>query len=358
MNRRERSLVIVGGALLGVGLAYMIANRLVLAPIRRYAAEEDGLVNQIEKLEGQAAVLSRQKAAFASLRDRTYDDDIEKAGVSVRLRMDQIARQAGLSQNSISVSPVSRPGTRTKFGEVGCTVSGTASLERLTNFLFLLNHDRYLHRITSLDVIPQKDRRTFTFKLRYVSPVFDRKPPVTIAARQAPTTQMTELASLSHPDRSPYDVIATRNIFQPYRPPRRVAPPRRRGPPRRPEPPRPPPVKAPDPLDSMIVSALPSSNGVPEVHVQVPGLDMAKVFKIGEKLPIGVIAMVDYRVIPMPGDPKQLSKSRVIVRQGKDYRAVEHKQPLSRWRALRPDELPDELKPQPARPSTQPAKKT
>jgi len=235
------------------------------------------------------------------------------------------------------------------------TVTGKGSLERLTNLLYLLDRDAYLHRVTTLDVRPEPAGREFSFTLRYATPVFDWKPPVDVAARKALPEKTTEPPALSDAGRADYDVISRRNIFKPYVPPRPVYTRRRReDTPRRQTytPPRPP-ERREDPLDRMIVSALPSTGKAPEVHVQVPGAEEAKVYKVGERLPIGEIAMIDYRPMPMPNDPDVISKSRVIVRMGKDYRAVELSQPLSRWRALRPAQLPDELKPKPAPPKGQ-----
>ena len=40
------------------------------------------------------------------------------------------------------------------FREAGCSVSGQTTLERLTNLLFLLRQDAYLHRVTNLEITP------------------------------------------------------------------------------------------------------------------------------------------------------------------------------------------------------------
>jgi hypothetical protein len=59
---------------------------------------------------------------------------------------------------------------------------------------------------------------------------------------------------------------------------------------------------------------------------------------------MGEIAMVDFRPMPRPGKPEEVSDSRMIVRIGKDYWAVELGQRLNERRVLRPAELPEELK--------------
>jgi hypothetical protein len=70
----------------------------------------------------------------------------------------------------------------------------------------------------------------------------------------------------------------------------------------------------------------------------------AKTYKVGEDLMGGEIMMVDYRPMPMPGNPELVSNSRVIVRIGRDYFAVELGQLLDEKRKLQSDQLPTALK--------------
>ena len=350
MTRREKTISIVVLSMVGAVGAFLAANRLVLGRIRGYDQEEKTLRDSIGKLRGEVAALEGQKSRYAVLRDRTYADEPTDARGRARLRLSMITMLAGLSENRVQLSPTSEGGTRNRFGEAAVNVTGDGSLERLTNLLFLLSRDPYLHTVATLDVTPKDDGQDFSFSLRYASPVFDWKPPVRVPPRKPLPEEMTEPPALTHEDRPAYDVIARRNVFRPYIPPRvaAAAPPPRYEPPRR-DIYRPPPPVEPrtDPLDRMVVSALPSTGTAPEVHVQVPGEPEARVFKLGEKLPIGEIALVDYRPMPSPDDPDKMSLSRVIVRMGKDYRAVELEQPLGKWRALRPSELPEQLRPQP-----------
>ena len=97
-------------------------------------------------------------------------------------------------------------------------------------------------------------------------------------------------------------------------------------------------------FDRLVVTGLPSRNDKPEVLLSMPGQDVRKVYKVGDKLRIGRIAMVDYRVLPMPDNPKVLSSSRLILKIGKDYWAVEAGQRLGQRRLLRPAELPLQLR--------------
>ena len=359
MTRREKTLTISAGSILALLMAYLLARQLVLAPARSYADQARTLKTSNAQLTLENRRLERCREDFARLRDETFDDNPLRASVLVSSRISRLARQAGLNQSDFTVSPFTRGGRRDVFSEVGCNVRGTSSLERLTNLLYLLQQDPYQHRISSLDVTPRPDKRAFTFALRYTAPVFDRPPPVKIRPRRRSATQPAALASLNDSARAAYDAIQKRDPFKPYvrrpavarRPPPPPRPPSRRT--HRPPPSRPRPMTT--SYDRLVVTGLPSSNGKAEVHLANPGRDAEKIHKIGDKLPVGQIAMVDYRVLPMPKNPKILSTSRVILKLSKDYWAVELGQQLSQRRVLRPHELPTELKPKPA--ATQPAEK-
>jgi hypothetical protein len=67
-------------------------------------------------------------------------------------------------------------------------------------------------------------------------------------------------------------------------------------------------------------------------------------FKPGDPLAGGTICMVDYRAMPMPGSEALHSFSRVIVRVGDEYWAIEQGKTLAQKHRLKPDELPEVLK--------------
>jgi len=69
-----------------------------------------------------------------------------------------------------------------------------------------------------------------------------------------------------------------------------------------------------------------------------------KLYHPGDELAGGEIIMVDVRAMPMPGKPKIDSPSRVIIKTGKEYWAVELGQQLSQKRRLSGDELPPSLR--------------
>ena len=117
-----------------------------------------------------------------------------------------------------------------------------------------------------------------------------------------------------------------------------------------PPPPQAPPAPTPQGDDLLVVVGLPAIGPKAQVHLASPGGFVQEPLEVGDRLGTGQIAMVDYRALPMPGNPREISQSRVIVKIGRNYWAVELGQQLGQRRILRSQELPDALKPRPARP--------
>jgi len=345
MSRRDKIVAAVVAAAAALALLYALADRLILGPIEKLDRQERALVTGSNELRVENARLRRHVHEYVALRKRTFADTTLRAGVLVGRRINELARRAGLEQGELTVQTFTRGGGAGSFSQVGCRLHGTMSLRRLTNLLYLLREDAYLHRITTLKLQPQKDRDQVAVALLYATPVLDGKLPGRVVDRRQAATRPAEPASLTSAGRSAYDVIPERNLFKPYVP-RTV----RRPPPRRPErrPSRPdPPAPAPR-APRVVVTGLPARDGHPEVHLTRPNRPEAKVYKVGDKLPVGRIVMVDYRVLPHPSDPKRRSSGRVILRVGKDYWAVERGQSLDQRRLLRPEELPEALRPRPS----------
>ena len=363
MNPREKILVICVAIALGSVVLYGAANRLVLKPGRDLAGQIASLEAKKNKLETEKRRLDQYRELFAGLRDRTVDDDATATRLLLEKRLDRLARAAGLGEGDYAITNF----TKQRLGDAGWElvykIDATrkpVGLDRMTNFLYLLRQDKHLHRIIDLSITAdRRDRRQVQFWLKYSTLVLDSRLPVEkIPARQVRSGSLWTEADLSGSKRAEYEVIARRHVFLPYvQLVRRVDPP-----------PTPPPASPPQPqpeaptpqrswYDDLQVVGLPAHNGIPEIHLAPPGQDMKTVRKVGDRLPIGLIVMVDYRPMPMPipGDPKNESQSRLILRVGKNYWAVESGQALHQRRVLRPDELPDELKPKPS--TTQPAEK-
>ncbi len=360
MKRREKILVACAAALVGAALTYALVNLIVLRPLRRLDRQAQNLRSSNQELQQENNSLAAYRQRYAELRDGTFADTPLRASVLVSQRIHELARRAGAAPGQLTVQSFSRGSSAGSFREIGCSVQGRCSLSWLTNFLFLLKHDPYRHRVTNLDITPDgKGHDSFQVSLRYVTPVLDAPPAVgAIPPRKTSTTAPAEIAALTDPRlvpaRATYDVIDQRNLFRPYLPPPPPAPPRprdyRRPPPREPRPPAPPPTPS---YEELTVTGLPAFGERREVHLTSPGGYLAKVHKVGDRLPVGRIALVDYRKLPLPGKPGRFSSGRVVLEIGRDYWAVELGQRLGQRRLLRPGELPRSLRP--PGPDTRPA---
>jgi hypothetical protein len=347
MNRREKILAVVVGSILGVAILYGVINRMVLSRGRELSTQAHSIGEAVEKLETENMRLTQYRGLFADFRDRSFDDNPRRASVLADTTIKQLAKQAGLGQSDYTVGSFAERREANAYRELLCTITGTSSLERITNFLYLLGRDTHLHRVTHLSLKRRQEKKGRTkvaFTLRYSTLVFDGNIPVSVPSR--PTeTQPPEAVGLNTPEREIYNVIASRDVFSPY-----VRPPDRHRPDPQPQPHTQP---APTPQSGrLVVTGLPSIAGKHEVHIAIRGQDVKKVLKVGDSLPIGKIVMVDYRLMPMPGKPHLISQCRVILKAGKNYWAIERGQRLDQRRILRPEELPEKLRTPPA--STQP----
>ncbi len=350
MNRREKILVAVVGSILGVVMLYGVINRMVLSRGRKLSAQARSIGESVKKLEAENIRLVQYRGLFADFRDRSFADNPPRASVLADTAIKQLAKQAGLGQTDYTVGSFSDSRKANAYRELLCTITGTTSLERISNFLYLLGRDRHLHRVTHLSLKRRQEgpRRTkVSFSLRYSTLVFDENVPASVPPRPT-ATRPSEAVGLNTPEREIYNVIASRNIFRPY-----VRRPDRHRP--DPQPQTQPDIEPALPTpqsERLVVTGLPAINGKQEVHVAIRGQDIKKVLRVGDSLSIGKIVMVDYRLMPMPGKPRLISQSRVILKAGKNYWAVERGQRLDQRRILRPEELPEKLRTPPA--STQP----
>ncbi len=102
-------------------------------------------------------------------------------------------------------------------------------------------------------------------------------------------------------------------------------------------------AKGPPGPESLRVVSLSEWQGQPEVHVRDMAAEKTLRFKPGDNLAGGVVRMVDYRPMPLPGNEALKSFSRVIIQIGAEYWAVERGQTLADKHKLSPEQLPDNL---------------
>ena len=97
---------------------------------------------------------------------------------------------------------------------------------------------------------------------------------------------------------------------------------------------------------------LPDWDNKHEVLVQDSASQQLRIYKAGDALGGGTVQMIDYRFLPSPANPQILSPSRVILKVGPDFWAIELGQAVTEKRRLKRDQLPPQLQ---SAPTTAPA---
>lgn len=347
MKGTEKILMIVVGSLVGLGLIYLLVNGLILAPLNDVQHQITDVGSNNAKLRTDNNAMMANISEFNRLRQSTIDSVATSATARLKDYIDRAAASAKLNLKQYTCQAVDGGAKAGVYKEVGWVISVTAPLENVVNFMYLLDQEKHLRKLSNLTLTAGQQgsiRLTGTF----TTLVLDNPPQVAIDgkrvnfASQPAAPAMLELASLSEPKRAEYEVIVKRDLFRPYvptpgSPPQPPQPPNNNNPPQPPQPPR-------TPYDQMIVTSLSAVGDQPEVLISMPGRPLAEIHKIGDKLPVGQIVMVDIRDLPLKEDPKRISTSRVILKKDKEYLAVEIGRPLSQTWVMRTGDLPEELR--------------
>jgi len=82
----------------------------------------------------------------------------------------------------------------------------------------------------------------------------------------------------------------------------------------------------------------------PEPEVVLNDNGMMRACKVGDSLVGGRIVMIDYRLMPYPDDKNMFSQSRLVLRIGNDYWAVERGWELSQRYKLSGERVPPAIR--------------
>jgi hypothetical protein len=302
----------------------------LLQPLRKIdkaiAASKERLdkINK-EKLQSIATDDRLQKIALT-----TFGDTVDQASATSGEILTRRISESGLDESEFTRLPAS-PRKMKGALEIGWMVQGEGSLTNIVNLLFLLENSPYLHRVEALAVTTGETVGRVKVRFRYLTLVLDPSPDV---KRKA----LPDKFALDSAERRAYDDLIARDILRPYI--------------KRPAPPPPPasgpghnggtpPPTAPGPESFKVVS-LTEWEGQPEVHVLDTAAQKTKRYKQGDQLAGGTIVCVDYREMPMP-DSFALSESRVILKVGSEFWAIERGKTLADKHKLELEQLPREL---------------
>jgi len=338
MRNKARYLAFLSLGLAFVLLAYFMARSFVLRPIRQIDSVTAQLKIKLQQANQERLQFQKSQAALRAAAARLFGPTAEEAAAAMSAAVDRAIRAAGLPESRFSRAPV---GPRHLKGalELGWNIQGEGQLRRLIDLLFLLDRDPRLHRVENLVLTASPDPSRFRFRAQYLSLV--PNPPTPPPSN----TNQVALAKLDGPERLLYEGILRRNLFMPFTPPRPEfagRPPEASESPNQGEP-----SPEPDllnPADLEVVS-LSCWGGEPEAHIHDARRNLTTPYHPGDRLLSSAIVAIDFRPLPRPDKPGLLSYSRLILKQGDKYYAVELGQTLAERRELNPNELPKELLP-------------
>ena len=327
MNKRERKLLILIGGLVGVFVIGFGVRLIVLQPARNLDSQIAGLRRQIAKLRDERRTYFADEEKIKAITRITFAEQVDRASAKSGEMLTKAILHSGLRESDFTRLPV---GPRKIRGadEIGWNVQGDGQLMSVINLLFQLQESPYLHRIEGLAIVDANAPGYVKVRFKFLTLIIDPAPDVKLAPL------VTQYALNSEPRRH-YDGIVQRDILRPYiqRPPPPPAPPQSTPPP--------PPVQ-PGP-ESMRIVSLSEWEGVPEVHVRDLVNQRTIQYKVGDDLAGGTIVMVDYRPMPMSGHAGLQSFSRVILKIGTEYWAIERGRTLMEKHKLSPAQLPENL---------------
>jgi hypothetical protein len=323
VNPREQRLALVVGGILVLFLGIFGLRSFFLKPLREIDKRTAILKEKLQKANSERRAFFAAEDTVKEFAKRTFDDQIDQASAKSGEMLTKQILLSGLREADFSRLPVG-PRKLPSASEVGWSVQGQGKLGQVINLLFLLQESPYVHRIESLTIHGGDAPSQVRVGFRYLTLVIQPAPvvdPIPLAAK----------VTIDSPERRLLDGIVARDLLRPYvkRSPDAVAGAET--------------PAAPAGPASLRVVSLSQWMGQPEVHVRDLTNQKTFRYKLGDGLAEGTIVMVDYRPLPMPGSEGLKSFSRVILKIGSEYWAVERGQTLADKRRLDTEQLPEAL---------------
>ncbi len=332
MNRREKILAASIGGMVGLfvviwGLRALISQPLHLLDQRIVTARE-----KISKIQAERRAFFAAEDRLKSITHRTFADTIDQASAQSGELLTRQIIQAGLAEADFTRLPVG-PRKIRGASEIGWNVQGDGALSNVVNLLFTLNQSPWLHRTENLAVTRGDSPGVVRVRFRYLTLVID-------PALNVVRTNLVAGLGLESPERHLLNSIVSRDVLRPYI--------------RRPPPPPVSPATAPSSApgsrpaappgpESFRIVSLSEWEGVPEVHIRDLTAQKTHVYHPGDALEGGTVVMIDYRTLPRTDNSQLKSSSRMILKIGAEYFAIERGRTLADKRKLAPSDLPPAL---------------
>jgi len=325
MNRRERILlgVVICGILLFAGT--YLAKAIFVEPLRKLDRQTEALRDHLRQIQDERRAYFSAEDYLRNLAPRTFGPDSDTATAQAGRMLTEQIIGLGLQESQFSRLPV---GPRRFRGaeEVGWSVQGEGPLPKMLDLLFVLEQTPQLHRIENLVLSSASQVGWVRARFRYLTLVIEDAP-------QGAKTALKPEYTLNSPQRGYYDCIVERDLLRPYipRPRNEIADTA--------------PSESADPPPEMLkVVSLSDWGGTPEVHVCDLRSMQVSSYGPGDTLAGAIIVGVDYRTLPSLDRPGFVCYSRLILKVGNDYWAVEPGQTLATKHPLIADQLPPQLR--------------
>jgi hypothetical protein len=323
MKKREKMLAAVVLGLVAIFILGFALTSIFVKPLKDIDKQTALLKEKLAKINAERREYFDAEDALRAMAQRTFAPDLNQASArSGEMITKQIAL-AGLNEADFTRLPMG-PRKMKGASEIGWSIQGKGSLERTINLVFLLQTSPHLHRIEGVTLSASEKPGEVKVRLLFLTLVLDPAP-------EFDPIELKPKLTLESPERVAYNSILERDILRPYV---KAAPlEKRRG--------EPGPSSAPAGPEALKVVSLSEWQGQPEVHIRDLGENVTRRYLPGDKLKDnGQIVAVDYRPMPSPRDPLLLSHSRVVLKIGDEFWAVERGETLAQKRKLEPEQWP------------------
>src|SRR3954471_23379188 len=329
MSKREKTLAMLVGGIVAVFVVGFGIRSVLIQPLRAIDRTIKASQEKIDKLNKEKTQSIAADDRLRKVALKTFGDTIDQASAASGEILTKRILESGLEESEFTRTPAS-PRKLKGAHEIGWIVQGEGPLTNIVNLLFLLENSPYVHRVENLSVTTGDAVGRVKARFRFLTLVLDPSPDV---KRKA----LPDKFALDSAERHAYDDLIARDILRPYikRPAPPPAPHTTPGSGGTPAP------TAPGPESFKVVS-LSEWEGQPEIHVLDSAAQKTKRYKPGDQLAGGTIVCVDYREMPMP-DSFAHSESRVILKVGGEFWAIERGKTLADKHKLEPEQLPREV---------------
>jgi hypothetical protein len=315
MKKREKILAAVVFGFIGIFVLGFGVRGFFLKPLKDIDKQTASLREKILKINQERREYFDAEDALKKITQRTFSTDLNQASARSGEMITREIAAAGLNDADFTRLPVG-PRKLKGASEIGWSIQGKGDLARIINLIFLLQTSPRLHRIEGVTLSPSEKAGEVKARFLYLTLVVEPAP-------EFEPIDVKRQLTLESPERFAYNTIIDRDILRPYI---KAPPPKHE---------RGSPDSRPPGPESLRVVSLSEWNGQPEVHIRDTANQKTLHYAPGDKLADGTeVVAIDYRPMPSPRNSLLTSDSRVILKIGAEYWAVERGQTLAEKRKL------------------------